>query len=140
MELDGLRARIKAMADQQELEKAEAWVPESMGQMAAKVNSNAPEMTSKMESIASFLGDDRVDADDDMDEGDRYMDPYAELSGLQALIEEFKNVEWPTFGKVIRSLGLVYGSITVLALLILAWDKLLVSVLGQVFTYGKNNI
>ena len=25
----------------------------------------------QMESIASFLGDDRVDADDDMDEGDR---------------------------------------------------------------------
>ena len=56
------------------------------------------------------------------------------------LLEEAKNIEWPTPGKVVQSIGIVYAAIIGMSGFVLLVDKGLVAVLGKVFVYGKNTM
>uniref|UniRef100_A0A7S2C7B7 Uncharacterized protein n=1 Tax=Florenciella parvula TaxID=236787 RepID=A0A7S2C7B7_9STRA len=139
-ELSGLRARIKAMADEQQLEEAAVWTPELLSTKAPDAEGGPPEMTAAMSNIASMLGDDRIDVVEEVQEVDLYDDPLEGVPLPQALFEEAKNIEWPTTGKVIRSIGIVYAAIIGMSGFVLIVDKGLVAVLGQIFVFGKNTM
>lgn len=135
-ELDALRARIKAMAQEQELEEAVPWTPIKG---AAARSDEGPEMTANVAKLASFLGDDR--ANDDEEEilpEDEYEDPIDSLPLWQALFAEIKQVEWPTPTKVGQNLLLIYSTMIVASLIISAYDTVLIQFLKQFYTFGTN--
>jgi len=135
-ELDALRARIKAMAEEQELEETAPWMPVKG---AAAQSDEGPEMTANVAKLASFLGDDRAkDDEEEILPVDEYEDLTDSLPIWEALFSEVNQIEWPTPIKVGQNLLLVYSTMIVASLVISTYDTLLIQFLKQFYTFGTN--
>mmetsp|Transcript_80583 Transcript_80583/g.160795 ORF Transcript_80583/g.160795 Transcript_80583/m.160795 type:complete len:248 (+) Transcript_80583:3-746(+) len=150
-ELSSIRDRIKQMAEEKEgLEVDSGWVPQMTRASADSVDDNvgaAPEMTTAMGSLATFLGDERVVKDDELDYEDGageedgldvWLDPLEELQFTVQLFEEAKLVDWPGPGEVVKQLALTILAIIGVSLFIYGIDKFGIEYGKTIFTYGVN--
>jgi len=133
-ELESLRDRIKAMADEQDVDLEKPWTPEMMSaDVAAK-----PEVSK----LAKLLGDDSGDSEYDVTDEEldaEYDDPLDKFPIWIQLYEEAKLVTWPTPGKVASTTLLVYAGMLGSAILVLGLDTAAITAGQKIgFVYGKN--
>mmetsp|Transcript_11596 Transcript_11596/g.27252 ORF Transcript_11596/g.27252 Transcript_11596/m.27252 type:complete len:229 (+) Transcript_11596:6-692(+) len=134
-ELDALRARIRMVAEEQELEEATPWTPDMPTKNMAD---SPPEMTGAVGKMAKLLGDDRAKDEYD-EEGDEWDDPLDGLPQYQQLLEEAKQITWPAPGKIATSTVYVYMGMIGAVAYVQGLDTLF-KALGEAigFKYGVN--